>query len=198
MYEASDPRSKLPGGAAQLNEPIAETQYLHLIEGEPSALTAVGSPTWVARGQNFVVALTDLRAGDSVARPAGQSEYFVILHDSDASVRLDSGSKQSRVDGRSIAILPTGGSVVTAIAPTQVVRVFDIHADDVVRMAQNRASYAVPDARIIPLGAPESVLLERDIRTWAVDAIAPDADDQLLLSGRRAARSAEAVTASSR
>lgn len=174
MYDASDPRAKLSAAAPASGEAVADPQYFELVTGEPSLVSPMGSPTWVVRGQNFVLALSDLREGDYLDRPEDQHEYFVLVGDPNGSLQLSSHDQRVGVDGRSVAILPEGESRVLAVAPTRVVRIFDVRTTELTDLAKNSSAYVLPNPRVAPLGVMPATSRTGSIRSWLVDDIAPE------------------------
>lgn len=176
MFDQSDPRAGL-GRATAAPSPIDEiaAPFYTEFDGEPSDVTTQGSPTWIVRGQNFIVSTSRLAAGDSLVRPAGQEEYVVILHEQDAAVSVQVGGSQVSAKGQCLVVVPRGASVVTADQACEVVRVFDSRADDLAALASNAVDYAKPHPRVAPLEIwPEPVDGSR-LRVYDLEAIAPEA-----------------------
>lgn len=173
MFDSSDPRSKIGSSRSAQSGPIRAPQFLDLGVGDPRARTENGSPTWVVRGQNFVVTLTDLLAGDHLDRPETQDEYFVLTSHAEAALSLEAGDSTARAVGPSVMIMPHGTSRITADSPTRVVCVFDSRATDVCSLAQNADTYLAPDPRVALL-EPPAPAGPPNIRVWSIDDIADE------------------------
>lgn len=178
MFDKSDPRAGLGRAAAATNAPapdaaIAAAHYTEF-DGEPSQVSALGSPTWIVRGQNFIVAYTRLSAGDELRRPAGQDEYVAILHQNDAMVTIDALGTPATVKGQNVVVVPAGESVIRADQPTDIVRVFDIRTSDLAAHAANAADYIQDHPRVAPLEAWPAPADGDKLRVYPLDDIAPE------------------------
>ena len=73
-YSSTDPRSRLASASAS-SPPAAgaagygSPSYAKFYETEPQ-LRGGGAPTWVVRGQNFVLAYSHVSPGATLQRPA--------------------------------------------------------------------------------------------------------------------------------
>ncbi|NMR21360.1 hypothetical protein [Cellulomonas fimi] len=176
MYDTTDPRSALatapkPAAARAADLPIAATQYVEMAHTAPSEVSPAGSPTWYVRGQNFVLAHTDLVAGDSLTRTGQEHEYVVVLTDPGTHVRIEADGATHDVGERAVVVVPPGDSTITALADTTVARLVDHRSSDVLEKAVNGAAYAEPDARVAPLVPwPEPVDGHR-VRVYPIDSI---------------------------
>jgi mannose-6-phosphate isomerase-like protein (cupin superfamily) len=176
MYDSTDPRSALATATAAPPAPkgghaIAATQYVELPDTPPQEVSPAGSRTWYVRGQNFVLAHTDLVAGDSLTRTGQEHEYVVLLTEPGTHVRIDADGATHEVAERAVVVVPPGGSTITAVADTTVTRLFDHRSQDVLDQAVNGAAYSEPDARVAPLVPwPEPVGGHR-VRVYPIDTI---------------------------
>lgn len=110
---------------------------------------APGARSWIARGANFVVAVSDAAAGTRLVRRAQPDEYMVLLTDSGATIRA--GSETISAAAQSVTIVPPGDSEVVLNGPGQVVRLFSHLAQDLLAQAGNAADYAQPTPDVAPL-----------------------------------------------
>ncbi|GAP56865.1 conserved hypothetical protein [Arthrobacter sp. Hiyo6] len=175
MFDKSDPRAglSLSTVTAAANAAIAAPHYTEF-DGEPSQISALGSRTWITRGQNFIVSYTRLVAGDELRRPARQDEYVAILHQDDAVVTVHAADQQMTAKGQSVVVIPPGESSIRAEHPTDLVRVFDIRTGDLAARAANAADYREAHPRVAPLESwPEPTDGDK-IRVYALDAIAAE------------------------
>lgn len=175
MFDTSDPRAGLTRSvpAVAPDTGIAAPHYTEF-DGEPSQISPKGSPTWITRGQNFVVAYSRLAAGDELHRPAGQDEYVVILHQDESVVTARTSGEQVTAKGQSLLVVPPGESVIVADQPTDVVRVFDIRAEDLAALAANAADYAVDHPRVAPLESWPKPSGGDKLRVYPLETIAPE------------------------
>ncbi|MEK8174566.1 hypothetical protein NKH77_52740 [Streptomyces sp. M19] len=119
---------------------------------DPDLVSSGGSRTWSVRGRNFVVAITQLEAGDRLTEHDVPDEYALLVQD-DAVVCVEhDGRAQVTAHSPALVVVPAGTSTVYAAAPTTVVRVFTARCDEQVRRAANHTAGA--DPRTAPLPEP--------------------------------------------
>lgn len=150
MYGSEDPRSKLKaGGAAGTAAPYAEAarplsfaaaEYVKFHELPPRE-DASNARTWYARGQNFVVAYTEAKAGAVLRRDDQRDEYAVLIPDKDVAVTVSAGDETREISGHSLVIVPPGKSAVTVRSPGKIVRVFSTQSKDINALASNAEAY---------------------------------------------------------
>lgn len=151
MYHASDPRAGLaakPAGAPAPVTAYGDCDYVRFYDETPEG--APEGKTWYARGQNFLIAITDTVEGAVLAREAQPDEYAVILHDPALEVEITTENGAQRVTGNSLAFLPPGRSSVKVIKPGRIIRMFTTRSEDLSAKCINAASYAQPKPRVAP------------------------------------------------
>lgn len=112
---------------------------------------APGASTWITRGANFVVAVTQAKAGAELSRDDNPDEYMVYLVDTAAVI--EAGKERIEAKADSLTIVPPGASRVTLAGAGQVVRVFSTKASDLASAAGNSAVYAQGAPEVAPLQA---------------------------------------------
>jgi mannose-6-phosphate isomerase-like protein (cupin superfamily) len=112
-------------------------------------IEASGERSWVARGANFVIAVTQAAAGTRLARRGQADEYMVFLPESGATIRA--GAETIEAAAESLTIVPPGDSEVVMKGAGQVVRVFSHQAQDLMAAAGNAADYAQATPEVAPL-----------------------------------------------
>ncbi len=115
----------------------------------PPELVAPGQRTWITRGANFVVAVSEVQAGTRLVRDTQADEYMVFLVDTGA--RIEAGSDSLQAGAETLTIVPPGASAVTATDDGQIVRVFSAQASDLLALAGNAAVYAQGAPEVAPL-----------------------------------------------
>jgi hypothetical protein len=150
-YSSSDPRSQLapsapatgaatgPYAASPAPTEFAAAEYVKFHDVAPGE-AGEGVRTWYSRGQNFVIAYSEVTA-ETVFSRINVDEYFLILMDEDSKATLSAGGEQREVDGYSISILPPGGSSVK-MSRGMVVRVFSTRNEDLLGKCSNAQAYA--------------------------------------------------------
>jgi quercetin dioxygenase-like cupin family protein len=122
---------------------------------QPPQVHAAGERTWVARGANFVVTVTDAEAGARLVRHGQPDEHMVLLVDGAATVRA--GDEVLQAEAESLTIVPPGDSEVVVERAGRIVRLFSNAAQDLLAAAGNAADYerATPDvAPLVPWPVP--------------------------------------------
>ncbi len=116
---------------------------------DPPQLTGAGSRTWVTRGANFVVAVSEVKAGTVLSRDGNADEYWVLLPDTGATI--EAGGDRVEAQPESLTVVPPGASRVTASADGRVVRIFSKEATDLAAAAVNAGAYADGAPEVAPL-----------------------------------------------
>jgi hypothetical protein len=151
MYEAYDPRSQLAPAAGSSNSVpagFAAAEYLRF--HELPAHTGTGARTWYGRGQNMIVAYSEVQPGARLVRRGQLDEFMLVLPEAGAGAALHAGSQTVQVPGFSLAILPPGDSEVTLHQGGQLIRVFTTRNADLAALCANAAAYAHPHPNIPP------------------------------------------------
>lgn len=158
MYDASDPRAALaakPGAPTATR--FAGAEYARFYDSPPQIEDAAGR-TWLARGQNFVLAYTEAAPGAVLARDAELHESVVLLPNLATPATIEAGAERVASTGNAIIFVPPGPSRVTLSQGGRIVRLFTASAEDLAARCANAASYATPHPNIPPFApwpAPE-------------------------------------------
>jgi hypothetical protein len=98
--------------------------------------------TWITRGGNFAVAVSEVESGAVLARADTPEEYMVILPPGSVAARIEAGGKTIEAKADSLTIVPPGPSKITATAKGLIARIFSKASDDIMKLAGNAATYA--------------------------------------------------------
>jgi hypothetical protein len=155
MYGSDDPRSRLAtsGGAkAAPNLGFAAAEYVKFHEQSPQEESATAR-TWYARGQNFVVAYTEAKAGAVLARDNQIDEYMLVVPERGVFISVEAAGEARAIAGHSLVIVPPGASAIRVNAPGKILRVFSARSPDLAARASNAEAYAQAHPHIPPYEA---------------------------------------------
>ena len=156
VLDRTDVRSTMASYGATTRPAATEfvaCEYARFYDTEPWVDKATtGARTWYVRGQNFVLAYTQVESGAEFARPNQRDEYVVFVPDRDGpSLEITAGDESANVAAYSIAFIPLGDSRIKVTGSGQVVRLFSVLAEDLVARCSNADSYAQPHPNVAPL-----------------------------------------------
>lgn len=160
MYDSSDPRAKLAapdGTKPPASGPFGRAEYLRFYQ-EPAEEEGPWGKTWYGRGQNFVIAYSELKGDAELSRDAQPDEYVVLLPDTDVAVEIATEGGTGRVKGGSLVFVPPGKSRIRVLAPGRVVRMFTSKSADIVAKCANADAYAQDKphvAHVVPWPVPK-------------------------------------------
>ncbi len=170
MYDKTDPRSQLgtAQGAPAGGAGFAAAEYVKFYEIDPQERGELDA-TWYARGQNFIVALTEAKTGARLSRTGQQDEYVVLLEDKDTAIQVSAGGESVEIPGYSIVIVPPGDSEITVPSGGRIVRLFSTQSADLAAKCANAEAYVMAHPHIPPFEPwPEPVGGYR-IRPYSLD-----------------------------
>jgi hypothetical protein len=167
-YATSDPRSSLATATAPPPDEIGDCEIARFYAEAPQERTA-RSQTWLTRGQNFVVAYSDVRGPEEFARAGQPDEYVVLLPDTDTNATVTAGGERVEVGGFSLVVVPPGPSRVDLHGAGRLIRLFTVRSADLAGATGNTSSYATHRPAIPPFEAwPSSPDGDR-IRVYSLD-----------------------------
>lgn len=150
MYETDDPRSRLSTAAANNAAAAFGASTYARFYDEPPQEDAGTVRTWYARGQNFIVAYSEVRAGAAFERKGQPDEYVLLLPDAGTSAVVEANGERQEIDGYSITMVPPGDSRIDVGGSGQVVRLFTTQSEDLCRLVSNGDTYAGPHPQVPP------------------------------------------------
>jgi hypothetical protein len=152
-FVATDPRTKLAGDAPAVTDgEFGSADYVKFYETLPQISTELES-TWLVRGQNFVIAYSEVATGAELRRSDQSQEYMVLLADSDGLVDVLTSTEKATAAGRRIVIVPPGPSNITVAKSGRVVRIFGDASTDLADAAANASSYVTRKPNLPPFDA---------------------------------------------
>jgi hypothetical protein len=99
------------------------------------------SRSWITRGANLVVTVSEVEPGATLARENNADEYMVILVPGCAAT-IRAGKEEIAAVDDSLTIMPPGPSSVTARSKGMIIRLLTAKAEDLVAKSWNKAVYA--------------------------------------------------------
>ena len=173
VLDRTDVRSTLVSYGASPRPTATEfvpCEYVRFYDTTPREMTAEAR-TWYARGQNFVLAYTQVESAVEFARTKQLDEYVVFVPDRDGpSLEISGGAESANVAPYSIAFIPPGDSRIKVTGAGQVVRLFSVLAEDLVAECSNAAAYAQPHPNVAPLVPWPDPVGGFKLRVYSLDA----------------------------
>jgi len=123
--------SKTPSRPATWTRPYADEA---LTEIDPR------SKTWITRGANFVIVVSEAEEGTVLSRSDNPDEYMILT--SGPGITVEAGGETLEASPQSVTIVPPGASSLTMRGAGQVVRFFTKNAADLAAKAANADAYA--------------------------------------------------------
>jgi hypothetical protein len=98
--------------------------------------------TWVTRGGNFAVAVSEVEPGAVLERENNPEEYMVILPPDGVSATIEAGGETVEAASDSLTIVPPGASRIVATGKGTIARIFSKASEDIMALAHNTDVYA--------------------------------------------------------
>lgn len=147
----ADPRKTLAKSDVKL-EVFNKSHYGKFYEELP-LINNEDEKTWLHRGQNFLVAYSELKKNSQLKRISQVDEYVVILHDAASKVLVQWENEEQVIEGEKVIFVPAGESRIQVLENTILTRLFTNNNQDLVDIAQNKDEYAI-DHHHIPRFEP--------------------------------------------
>lgn len=112
-------------------------------EMSPQEVSADGKArTWITRGGNFAVCLSEVEPGAVLERSDNPEEYMVILPPRGTGATFEADGQTVEGGPDSLTIVPPGASRIKATGKGRIARIFSKASDDVMAKAWNASTYA--------------------------------------------------------
>ena len=143
MYDKSDPRAGLAptASSAPVWTTYSPADYSRFYEMAPQESGSWGR-TWMTRGQNAIVAYSDVEAGAQFVRTNQLDEWVLLLPDANTSAKVTAGGETKTVPGYTMTFVPPGDSTVVMNESGRVVRLFTTRSSDLAERCANAAAHA--------------------------------------------------------
>ncbi|MBQ0820319.1 hypothetical protein KBI52_08865 [Microvirga sp. HBU67558] len=143
MYDKSDPRAALasvPAAAGPVWTEYSPADYSRFYETQPQESGSWGR-TWLVRGQNGIVAYSEVEAGARFDRKDQLDEWVLILPDPSITATITAGGETKTVDGYSVTFIPPGDSTLAIHEKGRVVRLFTTQSQDLAAKCPNASAH---------------------------------------------------------
>ncbi|MDO9414054.1 MAG: hypothetical protein Q7T81_15905 [Pseudolabrys sp.] len=105
-------------------------------------IAEAGAKTWVTRGGNFAVLVSEVVAGAVLNRASDPEEHMVIVPMGSPTLSITAGGKTIEAKADSLTIVPPGASSITAKTAGLFAQIYSKASKDIMALASNAATYA--------------------------------------------------------
>jgi len=98
--------------------------------------------TWITRGGNFAVCVSEVEPGAVLERSNEPEESMVILPPDGVSATIEAGGKSVEAGSDSLTILPPGANTIKVRSKGIVARIVSRASKDLIALSSNNAAYA--------------------------------------------------------
>ena len=98
--------------------------------------------TWVTRGGNFAVAVSEVEPGAILERANDPEEHMVIVPPGGPTLSIAAGDKTIEAKADSLTIVPPGASRITVQTKGLFAQIYSRASQDIMALASNAATYA--------------------------------------------------------
>lgn len=98
--------------------------------------------TWITRGGNFAVVVSEVESGATLARGGDPEEHMVLVPPGGPTLSITAGAETVEAKPDSLTIVPPGASTITATSPGLFAQIFSKTSQDIMARASNAATYA--------------------------------------------------------
>ena len=170
MYDKSDPRAALASTRPAKADVTGYSppDYVRFYESEPGNSDPLAR-TWLARGQNAIVAYSEVKDGACLERHGQPDEWAIILPERHTGATLEVDGIRHEIPGYSVTFVPPGDSRLTFVAAGPAIRLFTTVSSDLAERCLNAAAYAEPHHNIPPFRAWPAPPDGLKVRTYSLD-----------------------------
>jgi hypothetical protein len=112
-------------------------------EQKPQIVGADGlSKTWITRGGNFAVCVSEVEVGAVLERSNDPEEHMLILPPDGTAATISAGDETIEAGEDSLTIVPPGSSKIVVTSKGKVAQIFSKASADIMALAINAETYA--------------------------------------------------------
>ncbi len=172
VLDRTDVRSTMASYGSSTRPPAtayAPCEYVRFYGTEPQESSPTAR-TWYARGQNFVLAYSEVQPGAEFARGQQPDEYVILLPEREgAAVEVTADDGTTSVSAYSITFVPAGKSQIKVTKAGRLVQLFSHRSEDLAAKASNAGAYATPHPNVAPLEPWPDPVDGFRVRTYSLD-----------------------------
>jgi hypothetical protein len=116
----------------------------------PPQIAEPKAKSWITRGGNFAVVVSEVEAGAVFTRASDPEEHMVIVPPGGASLTISAGGKTVEAEADSLTIVPPGASTITARSKGLYAQIFSKASKDIMAQAANAATYSDEAPELAP------------------------------------------------
>ncbi|WP_156840566.1 hypothetical protein [Novosphingobium aquimarinum] len=148
MYGRNDLRASLATAESKPSpESFQGASYARFYKQDPQE-AAAHAKTWLVRGQSMIVAYSEVEPGAEFVRSGQPDEYAIVLPEEGCAVEIESDGQTYPMEGRAVAFVPDGDSIVRVTGGGRMLRLFTTQSQDLVEQCSNAADYRTPDPNV--------------------------------------------------
>ena len=126
------------------------SKLAHHYREAPQKTDADGTRHWITRAANFVVVVSDAKAGTTFTRDNQPDEYMLLIGAAQ-DAEVEAGGAKIDAGEESLTILPPGASRIRVLKDGYIVRVFSTQTKDIADAAVNGDMYADGAPEVAPI-----------------------------------------------
>lgn len=129
---------------------VRAASVVRYYENEPQ-IQKDGIKSWIARAENFIVSINEIKSGYNIKRLSHTDEYMVFIPQGSAKIYAGKESLEAAVN--SVTIVPPGDSKIEANEDSKVICFYSKNASDLLNFAINSKDYVEPNPNVAELVA---------------------------------------------
>ena len=129
---------------------IRQSSFTKHYEAPPQQTDADGTRSWITRGANFVVVVSDAKAGALLQRQNNPDESMILLPPN-VSATIEASGQRIDAESDTLTIVPPGASAIKVKSAGWIVRIFSSKARDLADAAENASIYADGAPEVAPV-----------------------------------------------
>jgi mannose-6-phosphate isomerase-like protein (cupin superfamily) len=105
-------------------------------------IAEAGVKSWITRGGNFAVVVSEVEAGAVLKRMSDPQEHMVVVPPEGPTLSITAGEATVEAQADSLTIVPPGGSTITAKSNGLFAQIYSKASRDIMALASNAGTYS--------------------------------------------------------